>query len=86
MYNINHPLIGIAKDVTPPHKLSNDVYLYSCHSGSGYIGRTFQLFHMIRDYVTKKSYRKLFLSLKVNNHEDLLNNPNVQKIIIIADF
>ena len=33
------------KDVTPPHELSNVVYVFTCHCINKYLGRTFQRFY-----------------------------------------
>jgi len=34
VYNTNRPLNGIVKDATPPHELSNVVYVFRCHCGN----------------------------------------------------
>ena len=49
VYNTNCPLNGIVKDATPTHDLSNVVYIYKCHCGNDYIGRTSQRFHVRRE-------------------------------------
>ena len=55
MYNNNRPLNGVVKDVTSYHELSNVVYVFSCHCGNDYVGRTSQRFHVRRkQHVTKK--------------------------------
>ena len=55
VYKTNRPLNGIVKYVTPPHELSNVVYVFSCHCGNDYVGRTSQRFHVRREqHVTKK--------------------------------
>ena len=55
VYNTNRPLNGIVKDATPTHDLSNVVYIFKCHCGNDYVGRTSQRFHVRREqHVTKK--------------------------------
>ena len=55
VYNTNRPLNGIVKDAKPPRELSNVVYVFICHCGNEYVGRTSQRFHVRREqYVPKK--------------------------------
>ena len=48
------PLSGIYKDVSPIQEKSNIIYKFSCHCGSGYVGKTSQRFHLrINQHVPK---------------------------------
>ena len=61
VYYINRSLNGIVKDATPTHNLSNVVYIFKCHCGNVYVGRTYQRFHVKREqHVTKKLKRFIF--------------------------
>ena len=61
LYNINRPLNGIVKDATSTHDLSNLVYMFKCHCGNDYVGRTSLLFHVRREQnVTKKLKKFIF--------------------------
>ena len=59
VYNTNRPLNGIVKDGTPPHELSNVVYVFSCHYGNDYVGRTSQRFHVRREHHVTKKLKKI---------------------------
>ena len=82
VYNTNRPLNGIVKDATPTHDLSNVVYIFKCHCGNDYVGRTSQRFHVRREqHVTKKLKRFIFnddvkpKGEQSSIHQHLLNNP-----------
>ena len=93
VFNTNRPLNGIVKDATPPHELSNVVYVFSCHCGNDYVGRTSQRFHVRREqHVTKKLKKFIFNDEakpkgdQSSIHEHLLNNPVCAKNYMDSRF
>ena len=49
VYNTNRPLNGVVKHAALTHDLSNIVYIFECHCGNNYVGRTYQRFHFRRE-------------------------------------
>ena len=51
------PLNGTFKDFTPDPEKNNIIFIFKCHCDTGYIGRTYQWFHLRRDQHITKSLR-----------------------------
>ena len=69
VYNTNRSLNGIVIDATPPHELSNVVYVFSCHFGNDYVGHTSQRFHVRRKQHVTKTLNKFIFNDEEINHQ-----------------
>jgi len=58
VFGTRKPLNGTNKDVSPTHKKSNIIYKFSCHCGSGYVGKTSQRFHIRQNQHVPKIIKK----------------------------
>ena len=83
VYNTNRSFNGIVKDATPTHDLNNLVYVFICHCGNNYVGRTSQRFHVRWEQHITKKLKKFNFNDEVlpkgdqsSIHEYLLNNQS----------